>query len=586
MPRRLITHPFHERKRSLGFLATWWIESFVVHGRGDVVGNPIEYGDEYAGFVVDCYALDANGRRLYDSAFFSRPKGTDKSGVAAALCLLEAFGPCRFAGWAKGGETYTFLGKTYTYVKGEPMGKPVRNPLIRIMATEEGQTGNVYDSVYHNLHDEDAPLHALVNSYGVDVGLTRILLSKANGGGEIRPCTAGAASKDGGLETFAVFDETHLYITDGLRQMFKTVVRNLRKRKKTAGTWYIETTTMYAPGEESIAELTYELADAIDEGRARRPRLLFDHRWGEVRDLHQGEDETDPMYEERLAQAFRDSYGDAIAWQDIESLIDGLFDTHQTESETRRYFFNALVAATNSWLQLEEWSAAGLKERVAAARKLKSGWKFRPPAAGDTITLGFDGGRSDDATVLIACRVEDRYCWPIFIYEAPDTKKGAKWEVDRDEVDAQVQATFKKFNVVAFFGDPPLWQDYVDKWERLFGDQLVVRSSQRNAIHFWTASDKPMAAAVERAHTAITTGEVMHGNHLALSRHVMNARRWKRPSGTVIGKDKKGSKRKMDAAIGLVLAHEGCARYVAKAKPPKVAFAPFNPRGGRREKRR
>jgi len=54
MPRRLITHPQHNRKRSLGFLATWWIESFVVHGRGGIRGTPIRYGLEYTGFIVDC----------------------------------------------------------------------------------------------------------------------------------------------------------------------------------------------------------------------------------------------------------------------------------------------------------------------------------------------------------------------------------------------------------------------------------------------------------------------------------------------------------------------------------------------------
>jgi hypothetical protein len=31
------------------------------------------------------------------------------------------------------------------------MGQHVRTPYIRCMATEEGQTGNVYDSVYYNL---------------------------------------------------------------------------------------------------------------------------------------------------------------------------------------------------------------------------------------------------------------------------------------------------------------------------------------------------------------------------------------------------------------------------------------------------
>ncbi|MGK0740425.1 terminase large subunit domain-containing protein [Leucobacter sp. Z1108] len=580
MPRRVILNKSeHDRNRSLGYLAVWWIESFVVHGRGGVRGMPIRYGDEYSGFIVDCYALDADGRMLYDSAFFSRPKGTDKSGLAAALVMFEAFGPARFAGFAKGGETYTFLGLTYTYLPGEPMGRSVTNPYIRIMATEEGQTGNVYDSVYYNLTDEDTPLHALVKAYGVDAGKTRIILPKASGGGVIQPTTSGAASKDGGLETFAVFDETHLYNLPGLHEMYDTVVRNLDKRKKVDGTWFIETTTMYAPGEESVAENTYELANLIEEGRARRERLLFDHRWGELANPMQIEGETDEEYEARLSEAFLEAYGDAAAFNSIDAMLNALFDPRRSVEAQRRYFLNALGSAKNAWVETYEWAAVSVKERRKRALEDGEEWKWTPPKAGDTITLGFDGGRTDDATVLIACRVSDRYVWPIFILEAPDSKEAEDWEVDRDFVDAKVAETFKKFKVVAFFADPPLWQDYVDKWEREFGPQLNVQASYGKSIHFWTNRDKPMVEAVERSHTAIATGQMLHGNHLALTRHVMNARRWERRSGTVIGKEKRGSKKKMDAAMGLVLALEACARYTAKGRPTVSTFTPFNPRG-------
>ncbi|MGW1844816.1 DUF5753 domain-containing protein [Streptomyces sp. NPDC001966] len=39
-------------------MAVAWIEYFVVHGPGDVQGEPVRHGDEYTGFVVDCYAVD------------------------------------------------------------------------------------------------------------------------------------------------------------------------------------------------------------------------------------------------------------------------------------------------------------------------------------------------------------------------------------------------------------------------------------------------------------------------------------------------------------------------------------------------
>ena len=177
MPRQLIKNPKATRECSLGWLATWWIETFVVQGPGDVEGEPIVHGDEFTGFIVDCYALDPEtGRRLHDSAFFSRPKGCNKSGLAAEFVLFEAFGPCRFLGWAKGGETYEFLGHTYTYSKGEPMGRAVTNPFIRIMATEEDQTGNVFDNVYTNL--TEGPLQQLA-AYGMKAGKQKIELRRS-----------------------------------------------------------------------------------------------------------------------------------------------------------------------------------------------------------------------------------------------------------------------------------------------------------------------------------------------------------------------------------------------------------------------
>ncbi len=583
MPRRVIKNKkLHDRSRSRGLIAVWWIETFVVHGRGDVAGQPIAYGDEYAGFITDCYVLTKTGRRVYNSAFFSRPKGADKSGMAAALVLFEAFGPCRFDGWAEGGEEYTFLGRTYVYSPGEPMGRTITQPIIRILATAEGQTGNVYDSVYFNLATETAPLHALVTGYGVDAGLTR---TKLPDGGSIEPMSSGAASKDGGLETFVVFDESHLYNQPRLREMHFTVTQNLSKRKELADPWYIETTTMYSPGEESVAEQTYDLADLIEEGRTRRTKLLFDHRWGELGDGQKADDETDAEYEARIYAAFEDAYGETAFYNSIESKVDDFFDPRNRESNIRRFFLNAVTEGENSWLKIIEWSRIGLRDRVKQAQRSGEKFSWRPPQRGEKITLGFDGSRTDDATALIACRVSDGYVWPILIEEAPDSEEAKTWVVDQAKVDKHVRATFEKYEVVGFFADPPYWQDYVDAWDKDFGDQMVVRGTRDKGLHFFTNNHKAMAMAVERAQTAILAGEVIHGNDPQFTRHVTNARVWQRNTGDVIGKDKRGSKKKMDAAVAMVLALEARARYLAKEHPEEGKFVPFNPRGNAQRRR-
>lgn len=562
MARRLIHAPGHDRARSLGWLAVWWMETFTVRGPGDAQGEPVSYGDEFTGFYVDCYALGPGGRRLYDSVFLSRPKGCDKSGIGANLCLFEAVGPCRFAGWARGGETYTFLGKTYEYQPGEPMGKPVRAPFVRVMSTEEQQTGNVYDTVYYNLDDDQAPLSQL-KAWGCDPGLTRVLLP---GGGEVRPSSSGAASKDGGLETFVCFDESHLYNTPQLRRMYKTVNQNLPKRAKVAETWAFEPTTMYAPGEESIAEQTYRYADLIQETqtnphaklKAARQRLLFDHRWADLTLEELGD-------ESKLRAAIVEAYGDAIAWNSVEGVIDKIFDPRVDPEDALRYYLNALIARANAWLAPAQWAKCEAKEDN----------ELQP---GDQITLGFDGSESDDATALVACRVRDRLLVPLLIDEQPDGPEARTWIVDRVAFDAEVFRAFRDYRVVGFFADPPFWQDYLDKWYVEFGEQLLVKSSDKHPIYFWTKNDVAISTALERLHTAVVTRTVRHNGNGAMTRHFINAHKWRRRGGLVIGKDAKGSPKKIDAAMAATLAFEAAAAYVTRGKHPQESFVPVRVR--------
>jgi len=560
VPRQLIKATGADRERSLGWLATWWIESFVVQGPGDVEGEPIVHGDEFTGFIIDSYILDADGRRMHDSAFFSRPKGCNKSGVAAELSLFEALGPCRFDGWAKGGETYEFLGKKYVYQKGEPMGRPVKYPYVRIMATEDGQTGNTFDMIFNNL--EDGPLSAM-KAYGMRVNRGKIDLPF---GGEIVPSTSGAASKDGGKETFVVFDETHLYNTKQLKQMYATVSRNLNKRKKFAETWALETTTMYMPGEDSVAEDTFRYAQDIFESereladgekrkvKVRRARLLFDHRWGDVEDF------TD---EEALTKAIEEAYGEALDWNSQQGIIDDLYDPRRTEEEARRYFLNALTAATGAWVTPQQM-----------ARVTAKGLSWRDIEPGTEIALGFDGALTNDATALVGSRISDGALFYIKIEEKPDGPEAKDWVVDQVAMDARVHWAFKRFKVVAFFADPPHWQDYIDAWEKEWGEDLLVKSSPSSAIKWWTKRDVQMALALERLEQAIAMDEIVIDPHPVLVRHFINARRWERRGGMVIGKETKNSVKKMDGAMAATLANEARATFLLKGLVEEPTFVP------------
>jgi phage terminase large subunit-like protein len=398
--------------RTLGPVVARWIEANLVHGPGDVQGERIELDDEQVRFLLRVYELDDAGRRVVRRACYSRPKGRAKTELAAMIACAEALGPVRFNGWGH---------------DGRPEGRPVRSPFVRLAATEEGQAGNTYEAVRVML--TEGPLAAL----GLDVGLTRTFLP---GGGKILPVTAAAASKEGGKESFAVFDETGLYVLPELHRMYETIRRNLAKRRA-AEPWSLETTAMYALGEESVAEHSHRYAQAVAEGRVSDPGFLFDHLEAPADfDFH------DP---DQLRAALAHVYGEAAAWMDLDRLVAEAHDGQTQEASFRRFFLNQAVARPTAWLDPAAWAACA-----------DSG--YRSPR-GTKVVLGFDGSYRLDASALVAVTVEERpFVWVVGLWERPE-RAPAEWTIDRDHVESPACSRFFSAVVagrIAHDGDPRL----------------------------------------------------------------------------------------------------------------------------------
>lgn len=516
---------------TLGWQVLAWIERYLVHGPGDVQGQRIELDDELAAFVLRCYALDpSTGRRLVDEALLSRPKGRAKSELAGMLVCAEALGPVRFAEWRR----------------GEPVGRPVTYPFIRPLATEEGQTGNTYLNVTFML-SEARDRHPDVFG-GVDVGRdwqtsTRVLLP---GGGEVRPSTASAAAKDGGKETFAVADETHLYVLPELRRMYEMVKRNTVKRRISPG-WMLQTSTMYAPGEDSVAERTH---DAHAKGLL--PRFLMDHR--------EPRREVDLADDQAVEAELRYVYGDFAQMMDVERVIADLRDPRYDENEQRRYFLNERRAGSARWVDPKDWA-----ERADASVVV-------PDRA--AVTLGFDGSISRDSTTLVGC-TRERHWFVVGMWERPVGPAGDGWVVPQDEVDQAVAATFARFRVLRFYGDPREYKAWLAAWAERYGADVVAEFPTNSAGRF--------APAVLAADTGIRTGELSHDGDARLARHVANAHKLyvrlrvddgeRRPF--VLQKDRPHSPRKIDGAVAGVLADAARNDALAKGLFPADDYDPL-----------
>lgn len=523
-----------------------WIEHWCVHGPGDIQGDPVGLDDEFAGFIVDAYALREDGRKAYDSAVISRGKGRAKSELAAFVGLFEAQGPCRFAGWAKGGEVFDWHGFRYVYEPGEAMGRIITYPFIRCLATEESQAGNTYDNIHFNLTEgplsEDMPSGA--------AGLTRVFLP---GGGEIVPSTASSSSKDGGKETCTIFDETHLYVTPELRRMYTTVDRNCRKRKA-AQPWALQTTTMYQPGDNSVAEKTHERAKLIGEGKTPGGRLLFDHREAPADvDLSDGD---------AIKAALREVYGPFAEVLDLDGIVENEFwNIEKDPEDSRRYFFNQPTASRDAWTTKPEWASCARPDLAVADS--------------EPIVLFFDGSKSDDATALVGCRVEDGHVFVIDAWEKPRGPQGEGWLVDRADVDRVVRATFAQRQVVAFFGDVAEFESYIDAWGQDFGEQLVIQASLGRSAHpvAWDMRGKvrDFTEACERTEIDIREQTLTHDGDSRLQRHVLNARRRPNRYGVSISKEGRESPKKIDLAVCAI-----GARMVRRMLLASPAWAKWN----------
>lgn len=512
---------------SLGYGLVDWIETYECHGPGDVQGEPIELDEEWFAFVVEIYRLDPEtGRRLYDVGVLSRPKGRAKSELAGFIGTTEAFAEVRFDGWN---------------ADGQPIGRPVRSPLLKCLATEESQAGNTFENIAF-IAGEWGPdvwpeIYGGVSGIRQYQSATALYLPR---GGEIRACTAGNASKDGGKETWACADESHLYVLRELKAMYATVSRNLGKRARIAQPWMLQTTTMYRLGEQSTAEETLT-AWRIGE----LPETTYvDHR--EASGKVSSETLQDREY--TLAQ-LREVYGAAAEWMDLDRLYRDMRDPKicEDDAQAARYFLNRGIPAADGWIDVEVVKTQTLVEVVAP---------------GEAIAIGFDGSLNDDSTVLIGSRMRDGWLFPIGIWERPKGRSGLLWQVPRDEVLDAVREAFGRYEVIRGYFDPHEWRSDIDTLAKELGVERV--------LPWETRRDVQMAAALDRLYVDLMAGKLFHSGDKRFVEHFGNAYVRLKGAHRLVRKEHDKSPRKIDSVPGAALAYEARADAIeAGLWPPK-----------------
>lgn len=512
--------PDEQGYRTLGLGVLVWSESELAQPDGDSAGEPWRWRPSQARMVAWWYALDEAGRYLYRRGQIVLPKGSGKSPVASALSCCELAGPVVFDYFDND-------------APGGAVGRPHPSPLVQLAAVSQDQTDNTMSLVLAMLRDGPASKHIA----GLDTGITRVLTRA----GKLQPVTASAASREGARLTSAILDETHLWTkSNGGHRLATTIRRNLGKMNGRS----IETTNTWAAGELSVAELTSKYADLVAEGDHDKldDRILRWHPHADVDDL------TD---ENALREGLLSLYGD-YPWVDLDRIVAEINDLGTPPEEARRFYLNQVSANDDAWLAEYEWVARYGSDVVVSD--------------GDQVTLGFDGSRHrsrgvTDATALVACRVRDGHVWPIRVWEQPETEKD--WQVPTAQVEAEIKATFAKWDVVGFYADPALWETFVASWEAKYGTRLKVKAAREHPIEWRMNRPQAVVAAVQQFHSAVVDGEMTHDGSSVLMRHVLNARRRTSRSGIQIAKSSPDSSNKIDAAYAAVLAWQARLDAVA-----------------------
>lgn len=516
---------------TLGPEVAHFIQTYGIHGPGDLRGKPFRLSNEELRFLFAAYELKIDDfrpdrwRRAWRHGIYCRRKGLRKSELMALVALAEFDGPVRFSGeWAKGGEVSEW---GYTYCAGEPIGQRVMSPEIPVIATTEEQTERLAWGVIRYIF-ANCPLrdrYKVQNDFIFFQGQER----EAGWLYTIAPTNPDAA--DGAKPTFIPREEAHLWCSADLKETAEVVERNLIKRQ-IADPWLMDATTIHAPGEGSVLE------DAIAAEKNGARGILFDYL--SASDSWNLEDEGEWL------EAVKEASGDAYEWTNVEAMWDLFRNPKRSRNAFRRFQLNQGVALERRPFSGDRWDHFTDPSRTPG------------PSPRSPILVFLDGSKTRDATAVVCWTVEERpHAFLAGLWERPDASLREAWHVPERDVRACIEGLMTDYQVVLLAGDSDrFWSPQLSAWEERYGSETVV--------HFPTRMGKLMGLAIENFEEEFAAGlsaaergaltNFTHDGNPDLRRHLANTVKGKRPQSPypILEKESEGVAAKIDAAVALI----------------------------------
>jgi hypothetical protein len=517
---------------TLGWHVIDWCEEWLLQPDGPDAGEQWRFTNEQKRFVLHWYSLDSRGRFIYRAGMLRRMKGHGKDPFLAALCCAEFIGPCRFAGFG---------------ADGEPLATENLAATVQIAAVSQDQVKRNTMNLFPQMLSSRA-----IREYDLDIGkeITYGLKGKVS----ISMLTTSARSAEGARSSFIVANETqHWLANNGGNDMAQVCARNVAKSRDGSAR-ILAISNAHAPGEMSVAEADYESAMLGDAG------LMYDSIEASdavVEALRVLKFEKNPSADEaRLRELLRAELewtrGDST-WLDIDRLLDECLAPKTQMNEALRFYFNRLAASEERAFNVTRWNEL--------AMPVVDGERWRPEK-GATITLGFDGSKSDDWTVLIGTDVKTGTQWPVGIWE-PRLQDDGEWHIDVAAVNAVLDDAMERWEVWRLNADPYWWGEQINAWAGRYnqpGHEVVVS--------YPTTNLKTMALAILAYRTAIDQGDVRNDGDERMAFGINNAHKswlgFKDDNDEPMFKLTKAlTSLKIDPAVGGVLSWDARSKAIA-----------------------
>jgi hypothetical protein len=514
---------------TLGWEVIAWAEEHLNSPMGD--GSPLNITLEQMRIILWHYAIDEDGNWSYWKCLWQSAKGAGKDGLGAILGLVELIGPCRFSHWE-----YTDDGEKVPVAKSNPAA------LVQFAGVSKEQTNNTMDFIPMLLPESTK------EKYNLEVQKEIVYVTGT--GRKLQQVGANWPALQGKRATYVVMNEMqHWYSSQGGPQLYDVLKNNVLKTRG----HFLVITNAYQPGEDSMHERIRLEQEKVWRGLAQPSGWLYMSR-----EAHP----EAPLHPDWVEYILRPIYGDAY-WQtrDMSTVATEVLDGSTPPSQIRRMFYNQIVASEDAFFSPAE---------IARARRENCYGDKNDLSLGDEIVMGFDGGKTDDATALVAIRIKDKLIVPLAIWQKPDGPLGESWRIDENEVNETVIAAFQDYTVRAFYADPALWQSWISQWNEAYREELAVRASAHSSIAWeMSSSNQRIGRAWESFYDAIRTRRLQHNGDKLLESHMTNARRGRGKGGLIARKENPESPLKIDSMVAAYVAYAALEDYLQKGKKPK-----------------